>query len=99
MSQFRECPIIMADGRFGTYYGSTNDYMNRLQRRAGFRNSNEFRRFLQEYGGELKRRERENFIRRNFPLPLNVTSQGYQQLLYDFNGDWSGVNNFNRSIF
>lgn len=87
------CPALMDDGRFGTFYGSTNDLTNSIQRINGFRNSNAFRRFMQQNAEELKRQEREFFMKNNYCSSNFGCSEGYITLWNKLDGNWANFRN------
>lgn len=71
------CPPIMSDGRFLTYYNSTNELTENIQKMNHITNINRFRNFLQNNGNRFINSEREYLIKNNTCRPMITCSTGY----------------------
>lgn len=86
------CPAIMSDGRFITYYNSTNELTETMRKMNGFRSPNEFRNFMQKFGDQFMNAEREYMQRENTCSPATACSEGWYKLWTDNQGDWGKLN-------
>lgn len=83
------CPALMSDGRFITYYNSSNELTEAMRRLNGFTSANQFRTFLQNNANQLMAAERAHQIKENTCSPTTACSEGYYDLWTKLNGDWS----------
>lgn len=86
------CPAIMSDGRFITYYNSTNELTETMRKLNGIKNPNEFRIFLQKNGDKFMAAERDYITKENTCTPTTACSEGWYKLWTENRGDWSNVN-------
>lgn len=87
------CPALMSDGRFITYYGSTNELTQAMQKMNGITSSNKFRNFLQQNGDNIINAERNYALRENTCNPSIACSEGWYDLWNKNEGNWSNFNN------
>jgi hypothetical protein len=74
---YKNCPAIMEDGRFITYYNSTNELTHHIQELNGIKSSNQFRTFLQKNADIVMNKERE-YINKKYSCRPNIAcSEGY----------------------
>ena len=83
------CPAIMADGRFLTYYNSTNELTENMRKINGFTNSNEFRQFMQKHADKFMDAERNHLLTENTCCPNIACSQGWYDLWDKNGGSWA----------
>lgn len=83
------CPAIMSDGRFITYYNSTNELTEAMRKLNGIENPNEFRLFMQRNGNLFMDSERNHALKENTCYPKTACSEGWYNLWKNQNGDWS----------
>lgn len=78
---FREqCPALMSDGRFITYYNSSNELTENLRKMNGIISPNEFRNFMQKHGDQFMKAERDHVVASNTCSPKTSCSEGWQKL-------------------
>lgn len=87
------CPALMNDGRFITYYNSTNELTNQIQKLNGFKSANQFRTFMQTNGSTIMATERLYQIRKNTCMPHVACSQGYYDLWTKYGDYWANLSN------
>ncbi len=87
------CPAIMSDGRFITYYNSTNELTEAMRKLNGIQNTNEFRTFMQKYGDKIMTAERNHMVKENTCSPQTACSEGWYKLWTQNGGDWSNFEN------
>jgi ribosomal protein L37AE/L43A len=87
------CPAIMSDGRFITYYNSTNELTEMMRKLNGIESPNEFRTFMQKYGDQFLNAERNHIIKENTCSPQTACSEGWYKLWTQNGGDWSNFEN------
>ena len=83
------CPALMSDGRFITYYNSTNELTEEIRKVNGFSNTNVFRNFMQTNGDLLMASERKYIVNNNTCTPHSACSQGYYDLWANKGGYWA----------
>ncbi|MEM0354176.1 MAG: hypothetical protein QXW79_01205 [Thermoplasmata archaeon] len=83
------CPAIMADGRFVTYYNSTNEITENMKKVNGFHRTNDFRNFMQKNGVLFIEAERDYHIRKHRCSPSFACSMGWYDLWVKYHGDWT----------
>ena len=83
------CPALMSDGRFITYYGSSNELTEAMRNVNGFKNPNEFRIFMQKNGDQLMNAERNHIFKENVCVPNLACSEGWHKLWTKNNGKWN----------
>mgnify|MGYP001190358123 CR=1 FL=1 len=86
------CPAIMSDGRFITYYNSTNELTEAMRKLNGFTSPNEFRNFMQKYGHQFLDAERKHILQQNTCLPKSSCSEGWYKLWTQNQGNWANNN-------
>jgi ribosomal protein L37AE/L43A len=86
------CPAIMSDGRFITYYNSTNELTEAMRKLNGIKSSNEFRTFMQKNGNLFREADRNNAIREYTCSPTTACSEGWYNLWTNQGGDWANNN-------
>jgi hypothetical protein len=86
------CPALMDDARFVTYYNSTNELTNQMQKLNGIRSSNQFRTFMQDHGLDIMNSERSYYLNKYACAPKVACSQGYYDLWMRDGGDWGNMN-------
>lgn len=84
-----ECPALMSDGRFITYYNSTNELTEAIRKSNGIRSPNEFRNFMQKNGDQFMDAERKHIEKENTCSPNIACSQGWYDLWTKNRGNWS----------
>jgi hypothetical protein len=87
------CPALMADGRFITYYNSSNELTEKMRRMNGFQSSNQFRTFMQTNGDLFMATEREYQIKNNTCMPTTACSEGFYNLWTKDDGSWANMQN------
>lgn len=92
------CPAIMSDGRFITYYNSTNELTETMRKMNGFKNSNEFRNFMQRNGQLFMDSERNFVSKQNTCSPTVACSEGWYKLKTNYGNNWS-TPNFNKQFY
>ena len=85
------CPALMEDGRFITYYNSTNELTNAMQKLNNFRSANQFRTFMQNNGDLFMNIERRYQIAKNTCSPDTACSEGWYNLNTKYGGTWTGM--------
>lgn len=83
------CPAIMSDGRFITYYNSTNELTEQIRKLNGIKSSNEFRLFLQKNADKLMDAERKFMQQQNTCSPATACSEGWYDLWTKKGGSWN----------
>lgn len=83
------CPALMSDGRFITYYNSSNELTDSMRKLNGFRSPNEFRAFMQKNGKLFMDAERKYLEKENTCKPDTACSQGWYDLWTSKQGNWS----------
>lgn len=83
------CPALMSDGRFITYYNSTNELTEEVRRLNGINNTNVFRNFMQTNGDLLMASERQFVVDNNTCNPRSACSQGFYDLWANKGGYWA----------
>ena len=86
------CPAIMSDGRFITYYNSTNELTEAMRKMNGFRSANQFRNFMQNNGKLFMNAERNHIVKENTCSPAVACSEGWYNLWNKYGGDWTKQN-------
>lgn len=86
------CPAIMSDGRFITYYNSTNELTEAMRKMNGFKSANQFRNFMQKNGDLFMNSERNHIIKENTCSPAIACSEGWYNLWSKSGGDWADYN-------
>lgn len=74
------CPAIMSDGRFVTYQNSANELTEAMRKLNGFKNSNEFRNFMQNNGTQFMELERNHIQQESTCNPKSGCSDGWLEL-------------------
>ena len=87
------CPALMADGRFITYYNSTNELTDAMMKLNGFKSSNEFRTFMQNNGNLFMNAERNYILKESTCAPKIACSQGWYDLWMKDDGNWANMHN------
>lgn len=82
------CPAIMSDGRFITYYNSTNELTESMRKLNGFMNPNQFRNFMQRNAHLFIQAERDFLNKNNTCNPSTACSEGWYNLKAKNNGVW-----------
>lgn len=82
------CPAIMSDGRFITYYNSTNELTESMRKLNGIQNPNEFRLFMQNNGNLFMNAERNHILKQNTCSPTTACSEGWYNLWTKHGGNW-----------
>lgn len=82
------CPAIMSDGRFITYYNSTNELTEQMRKLNGIKSSNAFRTFMQNNAEKLMDTERNYINQQNTCSPSTACSEGWYDLWTKNNGNW-----------
>ena len=85
------CPALMDDSRFITYYNSTNELTNEMQRLNHIQSSNKFRTFMQQHGVQIMNSERKFYHDKFSCTPKVACSQGYYDLWMMDGGDWGNL--------
>jgi hypothetical protein len=90
-NDFYTCrPPFMDDGRFLTYFNSSNELTEAMRKAHGFQSENEFRTFLQRHGQEILDGEKQYQLNTNScGMSNNACSQGYADML-----KYNGTNKF-----
>jgi hypothetical protein len=86
------CPPVMSDGRFMTYYNSTNELTNKLQKASGYASSNSFRTHLQNNAENIMAAETKRIKNEYGCNPTISCSQGFFDLHTIHGGDLSKFN-------
>ena len=86
------CPAIMSDGRFITYYNSTNELTEAMRKMNGFSSANQFRNFMQNNGDLFMNSERNHVIKENTCSPTIACSEGWYNLWAKNGGNWAANN-------
>ena len=86
------CPAIMSDGRFITYYNSTNELTETMRKLNGIRSPNEFRIFMQKHGDQFMNAERDHIVKENTCSPTTACSEGWYNLWTKNDGNWANTN-------
>ena len=87
---FKEgCPALMSDGRFLTYYNSTNELTEAMRKVNGFRSANQFRNFMQTNGDLFMATERDFLINKNTCAPVTACSEGWYDLWTKLGRYWA----------
>lgn len=86
------CPAIMSDGRFITYYNSTNELTEAMRKMNGFRSPNQFRNYMQKNGDLFMNAERDHVIKENTCSPAVACSEGWYNLWTKYGGGWGAQN-------
>lgn len=89
-----DCPALMSDGRFITYYNSTNELTETMRKLNGISNPNEFRIFMQKNGNQFMNSERNYMLKENTCSPTIACSEGWHKLWTRNGGDWTNTNEF-----
>lgn len=84
------CPAIMEDGRFVTYYNSSNELTNAMQKVNGYKSANQFRTFMQNNADLFMGAERKFIIKQNTCSPTTACSEGWYDLWTQKGGYWGG---------
>ena len=85
------CPALMADGRFITYYNSSNELTETMRKTNGFQSANQFRTFMQTNGDLFMATEREFQVKNNTCMPTVACSEGYYDLWTNNDGSWANM--------
>lgn len=83
------CPAIMSDGRFITYYNSSNELTEAMRKLNGFQSGNQFRNFMQKNGKQFMDAERNHILNENTCQPAVACSEGWHDLWNKYGGDWT----------
>uniref|UniRef100_A0A6C0LRK6 Uncharacterized protein n=1 Tax=viral metagenome TaxID=1070528 RepID=A0A6C0LRK6_9ZZZZ len=83
------CPALMDDGRFITYYNSSNELTETMRKMNGFRSANQFRTFMQANAEMFMAAERAYQIKENTCAPTTACSEGWYDLWTKKNGYWA----------
>lgn len=83
------CPALMSDGRFITYWNSSNELTKEMMDMNGFKSANEFRIFMQTNGDTLMNSERLYQLKQNTCDPVTACSQGWYDLWTKKGGYWA----------
>lgn len=83
------CPALMSDGRFITYYNSTNELTETMRKLNGIKSPNEFRNFMQKNGDLFMNAERNFMERENTCHPKIACSEGWHNLWMKNGGNWA----------
>lgn len=83
------CPALMSDGRFLTYYNSSNELTEDMRKINGFRSANQFRTFMQANGDLFRSTERNYLIQNNTCEPETACSEGWYDLWTKKGGYWA----------
>jgi|SRR5271154_4227825 hypothetical protein len=83
------CPALMSDGRFITYYNSSNELTEAMRKLNGFRSANQFRTFMQVNGDLFMASEREFQVKKNTCAPRTACSEGWYDLWTKKGGYWA----------
>ena len=83
------CPALMSDGRFLTYYNSTNELTETMRKMNGFESANKFRTFMQTNGDLLMASERDYLNKENTCAPATACSEGWFDLWTKKYGYWA----------
>lgn len=75
------CPALMSDGRFATYYNSTNSLTDALMKANGFNDSNKFREYLQNNAINFMNSERKLLHENNSCYPNITCSESWYELV------------------
>jgi len=87
-----DCPALMNDGRFITYYNSSNELTEAMRKMNGFRSANQFRTFMQNNGELFMAAERKYIIDKNTCEPHTACSEGWYDLWTKRDGYWASNN-------
>jgi hypothetical protein len=82
------CPALMSDGRFITYYGSTNELTEAISKLNGFDNSNKFREFMLANGDRFIKAERDHIQKEYTCNPNTGCSEGWVKNYVKNKGKW-----------
>lgn len=82
------CPALMSDGRFITYYNSTNELTEAMRKLNGFKSPNQFRTFMQNNGDTFMKAERDYITKENTCNPSTACSEGWHNLWTKNGGSW-----------
>lgn len=85
------CPAIMSDGRFITYYNSTNELTEKMRKLNNIESSNEFRTFMQKHGDKFISAERDHVYKENTCYPKIACSEGWHKLWTEHGGNWANI--------
>lgn len=85
------CPARMSDGRFITYYNSTNELTNAMQKVNKFRSANQFRTFMQKNGDLFMNLDRQYQTAKNTCSTNTACSEGWYNLHTKYGGSWTGI--------
>lgn len=75
------CPALMSDGRFATYYNSANELTEALMKSNGFLDSNKFRSYLQDNAINFINNERKLLHENNSCYPNITCSESWYDLV------------------
>jgi hypothetical protein len=92
------CPALMSDGRFLTYYNSTNELTEAMRKMNGFRSPNQFRTFMQDHANLFKDAERNYLTKENTCSPATACSEGWYDLWTKKNGYWANDQGLGRVL-
>jgi len=84
-----DCPALMSDGRFITYYNSSNELTEAMRKMNGFKSANQFRTFMQNNGDLFMASERKYIIDKNTCEPHTACSEGWYDLWTKRGGYWA----------
>ncbi len=79
----------MSDGRFITYYNSTNELTEAMRKLNGFSSPNKFRTFMQNNGDKFMDLERRYITNNNTCYPLTACGEGWYDLWEKKFGNWA----------
>lgn len=82
------CPALMSDGRFITYYNSSNELTENIRKLNGFKSPNQFRTFMQNNGDQFMNTERNYITKENTCNPATACSEGWYNLWTKNAGNW-----------
>lgn len=83
------CPALMSDGRFLTYYNSSNELTETMRKMNGFRSANQFRTFMQNNGDLFMATEQDYLVKNNTCEPTTACSEGWYDLWTKKCGYWA----------
>ena len=92
------CPALMSDGRFITYYNSSNELTETMRKMNGFRSENQFRTFMQTNGDLFMNAERDYLMKNNTCSPQTACSEGWYDLWTMKDGYWGNSYASNLSL-
>lgn len=86
-----KCPALMSDGRFITYYNSSNELTEAIRKLNGINSSNKFRNFMQKHADLFMDAERRHTIKENTCAPCIACSEGWHDLQMKHDSNWANA--------